>query len=275
MLHFRRRPIRLAAPASAALMLALALLLLAAAAPAARAQNEFALPGEVGSTWGDVLFGAPTDVPDPAAPDDPDAYIRELVIEQRDPRVIIEWDSFSIGRRARVVFDQAHGRQAVALNRVTGSAESRIDGMLLATGQVFIVNPHGIVFGADASVNAAGLVASTLDILDEDFLAGDYVFSRGGADGEITNYGTLSATPGEAGGYVVLLSRRVVNENGGALRAQLGTVAVGAGDQVTLHLLGDGLVQLQIDEGVTGADAPLIVNEAGSEIETDAGLTLL
>lgn len=276
MLHFRRRPIRLPAPAAAALTLALALLLLAAAAPAARAQSEFALPGEVGRTLGDVLFGAPTDVPDPAAPDDPDAYIRELVIEQRDPRVIIEWDSFSIGRRARVVFDQAHGRQAVALNRVTGSAESRIDGMLLATGQVFIVNPHGIVFGADASVNAAGLVASTLDILDEDFLAGDYVFSRGGADGEITNYGTLSATPGEAdGGYVVLLSRRVVNENGGALRAQLGTVAVGAGDQVTLHLLGDGLVQLQIDEGVTGADAPLIVNEAGSEIETDAGLTLL
>src|SRR5690606_40807983 len=47
------------------------------------------------------------------------------------PIFIIEWDSFSIGRRARVVFDQAHGRQAVALNRVTGSAVSRIDGMLL------------------------------------------------------------------------------------------------------------------------------------------------
>jgi len=40
-----------------------------------------------------------------------------------------------------------------------------------ANGKVFLVNPNGVLFGADAQVNVGGLVASTMDITDADFMA--------------------------------------------------------------------------------------------------------
>jgi filamentous hemagglutinin family protein len=39
------------------------------------------------------------------------------------------------------------------LNRVLGTDGSRILGQLNANGQVFILNPNGVLFGANAQVN--------------------------------------------------------------------------------------------------------------------------
>ncbi|WP_219137206.1 filamentous hemagglutinin N-terminal domain-containing protein, partial [Janthinobacterium sp. UMAB-60] len=63
--------------------------------------------------------------------------------------------------------------------------------------KVFIVNPNGVLFGQGASVNTAGLVASTLDISNSDFMAGKYQFSGNGT-GKVLNQGSISAP----GGYV-------------------------------------------------------------------------
>ena len=91
------------------------------------------------------------------------------------PNAVIHWKGFSIGAGETTRFLQPSASSAV-LNRVTGADPSAILGRLLSNGRVFLVNPHGIVFGEGAVVDTAGLVASTLGITDADFLAGRYRF---------------------------------------------------------------------------------------------------
>ena len=106
-----------------------------------------------------------------------------LNVNQASDRAILNWSTFNIGANAAVSFVQPNSG-SVALNRVlTSAGASDIQGRLTANGQVFLVNPSGVLFGKGAQVDVGGLVASTLDISDTDFLDGRYVFSRAGAAG--------------------------------------------------------------------------------------------
>ena len=87
----------------------------------------------------------------------------------------IDWQSFSIGKGNTVNFVQPSA-SAVALNRVLGSDVSVIQGALNANGQVFLINPNGVLFSPSAQVNVGSLVASTLSISNADFMAGNYRF---------------------------------------------------------------------------------------------------
>src|SRR5690606_36957885 len=89
-----------------------------------------------------------------------------LTIEQFGDRLGIDWQSFSIGHGETVTFVQP-GDWAVAVNRVTGHNPSEIFGNLSANGQVFLLNPHGVLFAESAQVDVAALVASSL-WMDED-----------------------------------------------------------------------------------------------------------
>ncbi|WP_291351517.1 filamentous hemagglutinin N-terminal domain-containing protein [Acidovorax sp. 16-64-162] len=114
-----------------------------------------------------------------------------MTITQTTPNVAINWQSFGVRAGESVQFVQP-GSSSVALNRVIGSDPSNILGSLTANGKVFLVNPNGILFGAGASVNVGGLVASTLAISDADFMANNYKFSGAGA-GSVLNQGTINA----------------------------------------------------------------------------------
>ncbi|PMR77801.1 filamentous hemagglutinin N-terminal domain-containing protein, partial [Billgrantia endophytica] len=191
---------------------------------------------------------------------------QHLRVAQASDKLIANWDSFDIGEGHRVSFDQP-GSASVALNRVLGSDASRIMGQLDANGQVFLVNPNGVLFGPNARVDTAGLVASTLDIRDEDFLNGHYRF-QADADGnaaEVLNQGTITA---HDGGAVALLGGRVSNE--GVIQAQLGSVALAAGDAMTLDFAGDGLLSVEIDQPALDA---LVENR--QLIQADGGRVLL
>jgi filamentous hemagglutinin family protein len=184
-------------------------------------------------------------------------------ITQSTANLIIDWASFGIGVGETVRFQQP-GSNSVALNRVTGPDPSVILGSLTANGYVFLVNPNGVLFGNGASVSVGGLVATTMDIANADFLAGRYVFS-GAGPGSIVNKGTLRAADG---GYVALMGRSV--ENQGAIHARLGTIALAAGEGVTLDVAGDGLLRLAITKGAANA---LVQN--GGLIQADGGTVLL
>lgn len=67
-----------------------------------------------------------------------------------------------------MIFNQPSS-SSIALNRVIGTKASDIQGRIDANGQVFLVNPNGVLFGRGAQVNVGGLVASTLDITDAEF----------------------------------------------------------------------------------------------------------
>lgn len=162
-----------------------------------------------------------------------------MTIQQNSQQAILNWNSFNIGANASVNFQQPSS-SAVALNRVIGSDASAIYGSLSANGQVYLVNPNGVLFAKGAQVNVGGLVASTLNIRNEDFLAGDNRFVRDGATGSVVNQGALDAH------YVALLAPEVRNE--GVITANMGTVAMAAGDAVTLGITGNQLIDVQVDK---------------------------
>ena len=180
-------------------------------------------------------------------------------ITQGSDKLAINWNSFSIGAGETVNFVQP-SRDAIALNRVLGSGASEIFGNLNANGRVFLVNPNGILFGAGASVNVSGLVASTLDLSDQDFMNGKMRFS--GAAGNVTNRGQITAADG---GFIALLGGQVSND--GTLTARLGNVTLASGSAMTLDFNGDGLLQVRIDQGAMQALAQnrqLIVADGGT-----------
>ncbi|OHV98798.1 hypothetical protein AKG95_06305, partial [Janthinobacterium lividum] len=184
------------------------------------------------------------------------------VIQQGSQNAVINWANFNINKGESVQFVQPNSH-AVALNRVLGSDGTTILGNLSANGKVFIVNPNGVLFGQGASVNTAGLVASTLDISNSDFMSGKYQFAGNGT-GKVLNQGSISAP----GGYVALLGANVSNE--GTIQARLGSVALAAGRAITLDVAGDGLLNVAVNAGAVGA----LVNNGGM-IRADGGSVVL
>ena len=73
----------------------------------------------------------------------------QLTVQQASDKLITNWQSFNIGANATVRFNQP-GAASVALNRVLSNDPSAIFGTLQSNGQVFLVNPSGVLFGASA-----------------------------------------------------------------------------------------------------------------------------
>lgn len=186
-----------------------------------------------------------------------------LTVNQTSSSASINWQSFSIGAGESVRFVQPNS-SAVAINRVLGTNPSQIFGQLSANGQVFLINPNGILFGPNASVNVGGLVASALDMTQANAATGQFQFggTRGGA---VENQGSITARDG---GYVALLGNTV--SNSGSITANLGTVSLAAGAAITLNLSADGLLQVAVDQAALNA---LVSN--GGLIHADGGSVYL
>lgn len=141
---------------------------------------------------------------------------------------IINWQGFSIGASETTKFIQPSALSAV-LNRVTGGNPSQILGALQSNGKVLLINPSGIIFGAGSRVDVGGLIASSLDITNQDFLAGRMKFDAGALAGKVENQGTIT-TP--SGGQVYLIAPDVTNK--GVITAPNGDVLLAAGKEVLL-----------------------------------------
>ena len=154
----------------------------------------------------------------------------QLTINQSTAKLITNWNSFNVGSAGKVTFAQP-GLGAIALNRVTTGSPTEIFGQITANGQLVIVNPNGVTFGAGSQVNASSVVASSLDITDTNFNAGTYVFSRGTATGSVNNHGTI-ISGGSGGGTVVLLAPSITNT--GTVVTPAGYIAMVSANQATL-----------------------------------------
>jgi filamentous hemagglutinin family protein len=171
-------------------------------------------------------------------------------IDQSSDRVVINWDNFSIGLGQGVDFRQRNAR-SIALNRVTGPEISQIMGELTANGQVYLINGNGIVFGKDARVDVAGLVATSADIANDAFMGGGALRfgTPGRAGAKVTNHGTITVRDA---GIAAFVAPQVAND--GIITAQMGRIAFGGAQAFTLDLHGDNLIRFQVGDAVKQID---------------------
>jgi filamentous hemagglutinin family protein len=163
----------------------------------------------------------------------------KTTISQSSDKMIVSWKNFNISQDQSVVVNQP-GAKSALLNRVATADPTQIDGVLKANGRVFVVNPAGVVFGQNARVNVGSLVASTLDVTDQQFMDGGKqglngsrninLFSRGG-DGKVANNGQLTADES-----VILLGTQAANY--GTIRAK--DVTLGAANGVAMQMSDSG-----------------------------------
>src|SRR5471032_742811 len=159
-------------------------------------------------------------------------------VNQSTSKAIINWQDFSVGAGAAVQFNQPNSA-AITLNRVTGANISTIDGAIRANGQVWLLNPNGLLFGNGAVINVGGLLATTSDIANQDFIEGRYNFS--GGRNAIVNNGTVQAS---SGGSVILSAPKVTNR--GLIQANAGHVVLGGTDTFTVDFNGDRLLSYAV-----------------------------
>lgn len=177
---------------------------------------------------------------------------KEMTIRQDSGRLAMDWTGFSVGKDETVRFQQP-GKDALALNRVTGNQQSVIDGSLLSNGHVLLVNPNGVVIGKNASIDVGGLVASTAQVKDnfmKEFGNSTGPFSLGGvSDRKIINEGTIQAE----GGLVALHAAKV--ENSGTISNTGGSAVLAAADTLTLTPDADGKLNFTVDGKAAEASA--------------------
>ncbi|WP_322044431.1 YDG domain-containing protein [Paraburkholderia sp. J67] len=185
-------------------------------------------------------------------------------IQQGSPTLQLSWRSFDVGAGQTVNFVQP-GSSALAVNRIFSSTASQILGHLNANGQVWLINPNGVLFGPSARVNVGGIVASTLDV-DSSTLDNNTRRFSGNGNGAVINQGTIIAADG---GYVALLGNHVSNQ--GVISARLGTIALAGGSAATLTFDGSQLVQIQVDASTLdnlAENRQLLVADGGQVIMT-------
>ena len=183
------------------------------------------------------------------------------------PSAIINWQGFSIGASHGVHFAQ-QGAASQVLNRVTGRDPSHILGTLTSNGGVWLINPHGVLFGKGARVDVGGLVASTLDIADADFLANRFDFAAAGPAGaSVLNQGEIRTS---FGGRAWLLGEQVRNE--GLVAASGGEIVLAAGRSVEIIDSGtpNVVVKVRAPEGKAVNLGSLVAN--GGRVDVHAGI---
>ncbi|WP_265532326.1 two-partner secretion domain-containing protein [Pseudomonas saponiphila] len=188
---------------------------------------------------------------------------KQMSINQHTDKLITNWNDFSVRNGQTVTFSQPT-KTSIALNRVIGVNGSDIQGQIKANGQVFLINPNGVVFGQGAQVNVGGLVASTQNITDANFTAGNYKFA-GTSTAQIVNRGMITAADG---GNVALIGKSVSND--GTIKAQKGRVALGGGNEFTVSFDSNNLLDLQVDAAAINA---LVSN--GGLLKADGGQVLM
>ena len=174
-------------------------------------------------------------------------------------RAVINWAGFSIKAGETTQFIQPSSSSAV-LNRVTSGDPSRLMGNLQANGQVYLLNPNGVLIGNGAVVNVGSFLASTANIADGDFMSGGNMNFVGATDASIVNQGSIFSSSGD----VFLLARTIQNAESGTISAPNGTVGLAAGNQFYLQKDQIGAMRVEVKaDAVPGSKSAIGLNNAG------------
>ena len=136
---------------------------------------------------------------------------------------ILRWEDFSIEQNEKVRFDGGSQTRDY-LNLVTGEGASNIYGTIEGGRNVYLVNPHGILFAAGSQVNTGALYLSTANPADiatatDTFKTnGTSPLSASAQMGDVLNLGTVKASKLYIEGKnVTVLNTDAVKDANGAL----------------------------------------------------------
>ena len=112
---------------------------------------------------------------------------------------ILRWEDFSIEQNEKVRFDGG-AQSKDYLNLVTGEGASNIYGTIEGGRNIYLVNPHGILFAEGSQVNTGALYLSTAN--PADIAAATNTFKTNGTSplsataqtGDVLNLGTVKAS---------------------------------------------------------------------------------
>ena len=194
----------------------------------------------------------------------------ELQINQSSDRALIEWSSFNVGAGETTRFIQPSS-SAIAINRVINSNQiSSINGNLIANGKVVIINPNGVLIGANGNIDTNSFLATSADIDNDAFMNGTGAldFNRAGnIDAVVENRGTISVA---AEGLAALVAPTV--RNNGVIQGNLAKVQLAAADTFAVDFYGDGLIQYAVQ---SSDQKRTVTSENKGEIFADGGAVLM
>lgn len=200
-------------------------------------------------------------------------------IDQSSNRAVINWHSFDIGKNEAVHHNMPSAHSAALHRVVGGGGASQLEGVLKSNGNIYLVNPAGVVIHQGARINTNSFMATSRDISNDNFMRGKMVFDTPGRpDAHVINEGTI--TVGEKG-LAALVAPTVRND--GVIAGKLAKVALASGNAAyTLDMYGDNLITFAVSDadvnGLYAADGtPLsgnAVTNAGA-IKTDGGVVVL
>jgi filamentous hemagglutinin family protein len=198
-------------------------------------------------------------------------------INQSSNRAVINWNSFDIGKNETVRHNMPSANSAGLHRVVGGGGASQIMGQLQSNGNVYLVNPAGVVIHKGARIDANSFTATSRDISNDNFMKGNMVFDKPGRpDAEVINQGTISV---KENGLAALVAPTVRND--GVIAGKLAKVALASGDSTwKLDMHGDDLITFTVDEkdvdtlhAVDGT--PLAGVENSGSIKAEGGVVVL
>ncbi|KAF0188076.1 MAG: filamentous hemagglutinin family outer membrane [Desulfobulbaceae bacterium] len=225
----------------------------------------------------------------------------QMEITQNKPKAVIHWQTFNIGEKASVNFNQQGNAGWAALNAIGDASPSQIHGKLTADGAVYLINQNGIFFGPTAQVNVRSLTASSLNLTSSSIIkefenisvdgltdnkiqelkesasafvngysnttAQTITFRNavGTAGASVENSGSITAADG---GQVFLIGGKAVNS--GSIKTNNGMVAMAAGDEVILDDLSSNVKRFVLPV-VTTSGVTAEVNNSGL-LQADEGI---
>lgn len=143
---------------------------------------------------------------------------------------------------------------------------TKVLGNLNANGRIMILDRNGVLFGQNSQIDVGGIVASTGDLNEDEFLNGSgKIMLDNMSDAAIELNGQITVADAGIAAFVAPTVK-----NNGIINAKLGQVAFAAGSKVTLDLYGDNLVEIAATEDLEDA----LLENAGT-INAEGGVVTM
>lgn len=185
----------------------------------------------------------------------------KTTVTQTSSSAVINWSSFNTASNETVQF-VVPSASSVTVNKAAGTDAWQVFGTLSSNGRLVLINPHGIQFGPNSTVNVESLVATTIGLDTSSLSGGNWSFnSAGDSTASVVNWGTITTA---STGVLAMVAPGVANY--GVISANLGRVNLGAANSFTLDMTGDRLIQFAVNPQVTAI--PLMQTSGGSTAMT-------